>query len=267
MKNLRREDLSIHHFVRFNILNEYIETDSNVALSFLPDVSTTGSYVYQADSNRFPPPNSFGRGWSYIDAYGDITEQTSTITVYDEFDNVISGSEYMVDYADGRIITSGTVEPVKVTYKYFYVAQVGEWNEVEASDVPVVVVDIEITEKEGFQLGGGKRVPRRGHFHIFATNQAERDDLIEMLYDGIYNKCCPNQNWTKGAMLDWNGTFNHDYVYELIQYHSALMFENVIARTLSIPLRRIPSEDMDMLSDLNRYRGRIDFDVFHWEEV
>lgn len=267
MKKLRKEDLSIHHFIRYRILSEYLETDSDVPLVFLPDVSTTDSYVYEAQSDRYPAPNSFGRGWAYIDAYGDVTEQTSMATVYDSFGSVISGSEYMIDYVDGRVITSGTVTPAKITYGYFYVAQVNEWEDVEASDVPVVVVDIEITTKEGFQLGGGRRVPRRGHLHIFASSQAERDDLIEMLYDGLYNKCCPNQNWTKGTMLDWNGTFNEDYIYETMAYSSQLMFDNVVARAISLPLRKSFGEDVKMLSDLNRYRGRLDFNVFHWEEV
>ncbi|GAF91548.1 unnamed protein product, partial [marine sediment metagenome] len=84
-----------------------------------------------------------------------------------------------------------------------------------------------------------------------------------------YQKCCPNQNWTKGSMIDWDGTFNENYIYETIQYHSSLHFENVVSRNINPPLlRSIPGgEDLTMLSDLNRYRARIDFDVFHWEEA
>lgn len=267
MKTLRKEDLSLHHYLRYAVLSDFVETETRAPVQYLPDFSTEGSYVYEVISTRSPSPTSFGRGWVYIDAYGDTTEQVNSVIVYDALNNVISGSEYMVDYVDGRIITSGTVTPSTVTYNYFYISLVNEWPDVEASDVPVVVVDFVFSEKEGFQLGGGKRVPRRGHLHVFATDQGERDDLLELLYDGLYNKCCPNQNWTKGTMLDWNGTFNQNYTYELINYHSQLMFEGVRARSLSIPLRRIPTEDMSMLSDLNRYRGRIDFEMFHWEEA
>ena len=265
MQRLRQEDLSLHHFIRFNILNEYIENDVDVPLTYLPDISTTGSYVYQAESTRTPLPNDLGRGIVYIDAYGDITEQQNAVTVYDGLGAVISGS-YMVDYVDGRVITSGTVTPAVVTYKYFYVSLVNEWEDIEAAGVPVVVVNLESFEKVGFQLGGGKRVPRSGHLHIFASTRAERDDLAELLYDGINEKCCPNQRWPKGSLLSWDGTFNNDYVYEIIQYSSNLHFENVRSRNINPPLLGIPSRDMTMLSDLNRYRARIDFDVFHWEE-
>jgi len=268
MKKFRKEDLSLHHYLRFNVLNEFVETDTDVPLVYLPDISTTESFVYEAQSSRIPSPTSLGRGWVYLDAYGDTTEQQSAVTVYDASNNVISGSNnYMVDYIDGRIITSGTVTPDHVTYQYFYVSLVNEWQDVEAADVPVIAVNLEGFMKEGFQLGGGRRVPRRGRLHVFATNQAERDDLTELLYDGIYNKCVPNQDWPKGSMIDWNGTFNEDYEYELIQYHSHLQFENVVSRNVNaVFLREIPNSDLTMLSDLNRYRARIDFSMFHWEE-
>jgi len=266
MKKFRKEDLSLHHYLRYNVLDEYIETDTNVSLTYLPDISSAGSQVYEAESNRLPPPISLGRGWVYIDAYGDVTEQQNAVTVYNSVGSVISGTEYMIDYIDGRVITDGSVTPSVVTYKYFCVSLVNEWQDVEAADVPVVVVDLNTFEKEGFQLGGGKRVPRKGYLHIFATNQAERDDLMELLYDGINEKCVPNQNWTKGSMIDWNGTWNDDYIYELVQYESGLHIENVRARHITPPFTSgIPRTDSTMFSDLHRYRARIDFEMFYWK--
>ena len=267
MKKLRKEDLSLHHYIRSNVLDEFIETDTDIPLTYLPDVSTSDSMVYEATSGRTPSPTSIGRGWVYIDTYGDIIEQQNTVTVYDASDNVISGSEYMIDYVDGRVITSGTVTPDHVTYQYFYVSIVNEWQDIEAAGARVVVVNMDSFVKEGFQLGGGRRVPRRGFFNVFATNQAERDDLNELLYDGIYQKCVPNQNWPKGSMIDWNGTFNEAYEYELIANHSHLQFEGVEARNIAATfIRGIPNIDLTMLSDLNRYRARISFSMFHIEE-
>jgi hypothetical protein len=268
MKKLRKEDLSLHHYIRFNVLNEFIETDTNATLRYNEEQSTPpNSMVYDSVTSMLPIPTSLGRGWSYIDTYGDITEQQNSVIVYDSVGSVISGAEYMVDYIDGRVITSGTVVPATVTYKFFYVSVVNEWEDVYAAGVPVVSIHLDGFEKEGFQLGGGRKPIRRGHFHIFATNQGERDDLKELLYDGIYNKCVPNQNWPKGTMLDWNGTFSDHYEYELILYHSNLHCENVRAVNLHPPLLGgIPRTDITMLSDLNRYRARIDFDMFHFEE-
>ena len=157
--------------------------------------------------------------------------------------------------------------PATATYKFFYVSIVNEWEDVYAAGPPVVSIHLDSFIKEGFQLGGGRKPTRKGHLHIFATSQGERDDLKELLYDGIYQKCVPNQDWPKGTMLDWNGTFSDHYEYALIDYHSNLHIENVKALNLHPPLLGgIPRTDVSMLSDLNRYRARIDFDMFHWEE-
>jgi len=268
MQKLRQEDLSLHHYLRFNVLNQYIETDYNIPLEYLSDISEAGSYVYASSSTRLPSPTSLGRGWVYLDNYGDTTEQQNAVTVYDASNAVISGSNYMIDYVDGRIVTSDVgIVPSSVTYQYFYVSLVNEWQDVAAADVPVVVVNLEATEKEGFQLGGGKKPIRRGRLHIFANNQAERDDLIELLYDGIDKKCVPNQIWPQGSMIDWDGTFSNNYIYEVAQYESSLHIDDVVARNVNPSLlSAVPRIDMTMLSDLNRYRARIDFNMFYWKE-
>ena len=142
MKQLRKEDLSLHHFIRFSVLNEYIEEDVNVPLEYLPDVSISDSMVYQAVSSRTPSPTNLGRGWVYLDSYGSITEQQNAVTVYDANSAVISGTEYMIDYIDGRVITSGTITPSTVTYKYFYVSLVNEWEDIEAAGEAVVVINL-----------------------------------------------------------------------------------------------------------------------------
>lgn len=270
MQKFRKEDLSVHHYLRFNVLNEYVETEYSASFNYLDSVSVTGSYVYEAASDVAPSPTSLGRGWVYLDAYGDTTQQSGSITVYDSNNVIISGSNYKIDYIDGRIITASlSIVPSTVTYKYFYVSLVNEWEDVQAAKAPVVVLQLESFRKEGFQLGGGKRVPRNGRCHIFASNRAERDDIMELIYDGLYNKSCPSQSWSKGSILDWDGTFNSSYVYETISKQSNLHFDNVRARQISPPLFGDTAGTADvygMLSDLNRYRARIDFELFYWEE-
>jgi hypothetical protein len=267
MEKLRQEDLSLHYYLRHFVLNDYIEVDTSVPLVYLDDVSDPpNSYVYEASSSLEPSPTSRGRGWVYTDTDPYTTEQTGSVIVYDAGDSVISGTEYMIDYVDGRIVTSGTVTPATVTYDWYYVALVNDWDDALVSDVPVVVVELADFTKEGFQLGGGRVVPRRGRFHIFASNTAERDDLAELLYDGIYNKCVNLQTFEKGTMIDWDGTFNDAYTYDTISGSSHLNFERVRSRLITPPL--IPDRrTLVSLSDINRYRNRIDFTMFHYEEA
>jgi hypothetical protein len=268
MEKLRQEDLSLHHYLRHFVLSEYIETDTSVPLVYLDDVSdpASSSYVYQASTTLEPSPTSRGRGWVYTDVSPYITEQTSSVIVYDGNGAVISGSEYMVDYIDGRVVTSGTVTPATVTYDWYYVALVNDWADAIVSDVPVVVIELADFAKSGFLLGGGRVVRRRGRFHIFASSTAERDDLAELLYDSIYNKCVNFQTFETGTMIDWDGTYHELYTYATVDESSHLQFENVRSRIITIPL--IPDRrTLVSLSDINRYRNRIDFTMFHYEEA
>jgi hypothetical protein len=270
MKNLRREDLSLHHYIKNHILQDFIEAEEDVSLSYVAEESIPGSsYVYEAQSIMDPPPVSKGRGWVYLDNPTDVTEQTSsgTITVRDSSGVVISSSNYNVDYIDGRIICgSPSIVPATVSYEFHYVSTVDEWGNIEAADVPVVAIGISSFVKQGFQLGAGKFVSRRVDLNIFASNQAEKDDLSECLYDGLYLKSCAYQLYPKGTMLDWDGIWNDDFEYATISGSSSLKFDNVESRTIK-PTLMVPSRDSVMLSDLNRYRSRISFDMIHWEEA
>jgi len=266
MKRVRKEDLSLHDYIKNCVLAEFVEVETTT-LSYLEEQSSPGSYVYGTDSIMVPLPTNTGRGWRYVDSWGDTTEQQNMVTVYDEFGTIISGSNYLIDYIDGRVILANpNIVPYSVTYNWNYVAVVDEWETIETSEVPIVVVDISGFEKEGFQLGAGKRVPRQVTLHVFANDTAERDDIMETLYDGLYLKGCPNQEFNRGTLLDWNGTFNQNYEYSTISGSSQLKFDNIMARTVSVPLLTIPTRDVTMLSDVNRYRARIRFEVFHWEE-
>jgi len=269
MKALRKEDLSLHHHIKNYVLRDYIEKEENISLSYLSSESSPPtSYVYEANSDMYPSPASKGRGWVYLDNPSDVTEQTSsgTITVRDAVGTVINGSNYNVDYVDGRIIvdTLSSV-PATINYKWNYVSIVDEWPDIEAADTPVVAIGISSFSKTGFQLGAGKFVSRRVDLNIFASDQAEKDDISECLYDGLYLKSCNYQSFPKSTMIDWDGTFNQEYEFATISGSSNLKFDNVESRTVRASLM-VPSRDSTMLSDLNRYRSRISFDMIHWEE-
>lgn len=268
MKALRKEDLSLHHYLKNYVLQDFIETESGVPLSYLKDESSVGSYVYQIESLMDPPVTSKGRGLVYLDTPTDIKEQTSSgiLAVYDAVGIVISSSNYMVDYVDGRVIFDSTDSvPATIDYKFYYVSTVDEWPDAESADPPIVAIGISNFVKQGFQLGGGKLVSRRVELNIFASNQAEKDDIQETLYDGLYLKSCNYQAFSKGSMIDWDGTFNQYYKYATVSGSSNLKFDNPESRTVRATLM-IPSRDSTILSDLNRYRARISFDMVHWKE-
>lgn len=307
MRNLRREDLSLYQYIKNTALRDYIEKEEGIELE--PVSAEEFSYVYQAVSLMSPSPFSRGRGWSYFDcpstdgdgdcvysvnttcvpefimvsgtdALGNTCvgtpEQDYRITVYDENLVTISGSEYIIDYVDGRIITgTNTVIPKYINYAWHYVSCVDEWGLVETASVPVVVIDLYGTDKEGYQIGAGKKVKRKANVHIFATSQSERDDLMEVLYDSFYNKSAPVYEFTTGDVLAHDGTFfgrteNPNKLTSLFNritlndeniLHGSMMFTNVSARHISLPLLGpIVRTDITQ-SELNAYRAVISFDV------
>ena len=187
------------------------------------------------------------------------------------------------DYIDGRIVSTRELASPYVTYAWNYVSVVDEWAAVEASNPPVVVIDVSGTDKSGYQLGGGKKVLRKVDLHIFGSNTAERNDLAETLYDGFYNRSCPIHDFTTGSVLDHDGTFygrrnltdrvsnpinKLTYLFDrnLLSNISKLQFDSVTSRHVNLPLVMTRGGDEIMLSDLNAYRSKVSFDMLSYDD-
>jgi len=269
------------------------------------------------DPDGFAPnPTERGRGWVYLDegtvsgtdqcspyvtvsgtdADGGILapghdpdsgipEQSDRITVYDSTGTVVippvdefGNFNYLVDYLDGRIVTNGTVVPSYIDYHWHYVSLVDEWAAVEAADPPVVVIDMHGTDKAGYQLGGGKKQIRKVDLHVFATDPAERNDIVEELVDSLFNKSAPLYDFPLGTMLDYDGTWygrkqNSNKLTSLFNRRHAshvignMEFMNVTSRHVSLPLVMTRDRSEVMLSDLNAYRSKVSFDLVTYTYV
>jgi len=311
MRSLRKEDLSLYYHLKHVGLFEFIELEELAPLQKMDteEFWNTDFLVYEAltewclEPDGFAPnPTERGRGWVYLDSgtvvsgtgqcapyvvvsgtdmqntaytteFGGIPEQSERIKVYDVDGVLIPDQDYMVDYLDGRIITDGTVAtPVYIDYYWHYVSLVDEWAAVEAADPPVVVVDMHGTDKAGYQLGGGKKQIRKVDLHVFATNPAERNDIVEELVDSLFNKTAPLYDFPLGTMLDYDGTwygrketdnkltslFNRQRASHVI---GNMEFMNVTSRHVSLPLVMTRDRNEVMLSDLNAYRSKVTFDL------
>ncbi len=301
MTKLRKEDLSLYYYLKDIVLSSFIEQEELVPLCYMPEISTSTSYVYEALSTMEPSPTERGRGWIYFDTDFDAClcnsatcsgtpEQQNRVTLYYttvsgaiETNTPINVNEYMVDYLDGRIVTSGTYgpetayKPTYVDYWWNYVSLVDEWAVVEAADPPVVVIDMHGTDKTGYQLGPGKKVVRKVDLHIFASNTAERNDIVETLYNGLYNRSCPLYEFPKGTVLDYDGTWygrreslNRDTMLfdrtTISGVIGNLEFYNVSARHVNLPLLMTKGRGDVMLSDLNAYRSKVSFELVSYTQ-
>lgn len=303
MSVLRKSDLSLYLYLKDTVLKDFIEVEEQLPLQLVPELSDLESYVYEAVTTMEPAPTDPGRGWVYFDAVsgtnnyapftsvsgmngdGDVAygipEQNERVIVYETVAGTLSivpWADYMIDYVDGRIISSRVLEIPYVTYYWNYVSVVDEWAAIEAANTPIIVIDIHGTDKKGYQLGGGKKVIRKADIYIFASNPAERNDLVEMIYDGLYNKSCPLYEFVTGSVLDYDGTFygrrglldrianpinKLTFLFDrgTISNMTSLYFDNVTSRHVNIPILMSQSGDQIMLSDLNAYRSKVSFDI------
>lgn len=286
MTKLRKEDLSLYYYIKDSVLIDFAELEEDVPLEYVPAISSETSFVYEALTDMLPSPTARGRGWLYFDTVSGTSpfcdrglptrEQSDRVTVYDSLGATISGNNYIVDYIDGRIVTSGTVSPVEVSYDWHYVSVVDEWAAIQAEDPPVVVIDTHGTDKSGYQLGGGRKEGRKVSIHIFASSTAERNDIVEKIYDSLYLKSIPIYDFPQGSVLDYDGTFynrknNLDkdtnlFDRTVVSGVGNLFFDNVTSRHVNLPLVMSRGTDQVMLSDLNAYRSKISFDMFSYTD-
>jgi len=309
MSRLRKEDLSLYYYIKDSVLSCFVEKEELISLVCMPELSTSTSVVYETNTTMEPSPVDRGRGWVYFDtvtgtnAYQAPTdpcapataycstddyivvsgtradgvdcfgtpEQDGRVVVYDSDFNIIPNTSYIVDYIDGRVVTSGTVTPVYVDYHWNYISVVDEWSAIEASDAPVVVIDMSETKQEGYQLGGGKKIIRKVDLHVFGGDPAERNDIVDALYNGLYIQSCPLYDFPTGGVLDYDGTFfgrkNNPnkltslFSRETFSGSSRLQFEEVVSRHVNLPLVMTRTKDEVLLSDLNAYRSKVTFNV------
>lgn len=285
MYRLRKEDSSVYLYIKDSVLSNFIEFQEKESLIYSDKLSSTEYKVFTIDSFMEPYPFSRGRGIVYFDDLTDVPlvcdgyyvgtpEQTNRVTVYDNSLSIIPDYDYIVDYVDGNILMLGDDTPKYIDYYWNYVSLVDEWSLVQTAKAPVVVIDIDTTNKEGFQLGGGKKVRRKGSLIIFASSAAERKDILEVLYDSMYLQSCALYNFQEGVVLNYDGTFkgrkvnlnkaSNLFSRTTISGSSNLKFENVEAKNINLPLTDISSNNLP--SSINAYRARINFDLVSYIE-
>ena len=290
MTKWRKIDLSLYYYLKDTVFKSFIEVEENIPLQemvYIDGMEDARSNVYEALTEMVPRPTDRGRGWVYFDesdivyclrntaTFSGTPEQSYRVVVYDILGSGISDQEYMVDYIDGRIITSGTIDPYSVDYYWNYVSVVDEWAAIEAADPPVVVIDIHGADPAGYQLGGGVKDVRKTDIHIFASSTAERNDIVETLYNGLFNKSIPVYEFPEGSVLDYDGTFygrreNMNKSETLFSREvnddniGNMMFEKLSIRHVNLPLIMSRGVNEVMLSDLNAYRSKVAFDLISY---
>ncbi len=243
LSTLRLEDISLFNYIKYEVLGySFIEQLSDVALTLDTDLD-----LYVPDYSGYSPaPNSVGRGWvpfDEADGGTDVSsEQTSRVSV-------TGATTYNVNYALGGIQTAET--PTAASFYWNYVSVIDGWPDGEnPPEVPIVAVDVSGSTRKGYQIGPGYQSSRKASVHVFATNSAERDDLVDTIHNSLYNRLISVVDYSEGDYLDYDGFYNSSFSRTTMSGISNILFDDVSVKYLSFP---------SDWGDLNRYRATFSF--------
>lgn len=242
---LKIYDASIINYIKYEVLPaHFTERITEEPLVYSSDLEG-----YVTESNMIPLPTSAGRGWVMFDetivngvvVVDTASEQTTKVSV-------IGATTYDIDYLRGRIINPDST-PTSVSYSWHYVSLVEGWPGVDPPPLPAVAVDLTSSDKAGFQLGGGTKDILEGSVYIFATSEAEKKELTDIIYQALYSRSLSIGNWHEGSYLDFDGTYS-GFQPSAVGGLTSGIFTAVHANLVG------PRMDW---SEVNRHRSQVDF--------
>lgn len=241
MELSRLIDINLAYYVRNNILvpamSEFVENAS------LTQVSST-EFGISVPPSFYPNPFAEGRGIIYYDevlASGvgyvpdDSHEQLTKVVVKDSGSSIIPPTDYDINYKGGKLINV-TNTPNTISYYYNYVSVLDAYEPDSIKlDLPFVAIDSNAQAPiNPLELGGGKITNRIINIHVYASNKAERDDIVQFLHKGFENKSTPivDFNSSNGFILNYNGTFNSNFNKTFLSGSSKIFFTGVSSRNV-----------------------------------
>lgn len=259
MNLTRKDDISLYLYIKDTLLGpQFSELVEGVTLTAAGN-SLWDIEVFEDDICPFKRGKETGRGRGliYFDQINDCTvvgpEQTDMIKVYDG-STVVSG--YSINYVTGQIISSADLSMCEIDYYWNRVAVIDAWPYEDVPPLPLISLELNRSTSLPFQLGHGDIRQASWNIQVFATNKGERNDILDIIYSGLYLRRCSVYDMQFGLPLKQDGTFNSRFNTDLITNYSELYFEKVERK-----LTGLPSWGFYQTETINRYRAEITFDT------
>jgi len=269
VKLTRQEDISLYLYLRDRIIMpQYAELSEGYGL-----VSAGSNGVWNIDYSteidirpfRRGEYSGLGRGLVYFDVINDVCsfglEQDEMVVVKDGSGGELERSQYAINYLNGQIISEVDLTSYTVDYYWYYVSILDAWPSEEVPALPVVSVELQLGDSKPLQLGGGAIREASWNVQIFANNKGERDDLMDVIYEGVYQKRCPIYTYENGLPLRYDGQFNSNFSVVRNTKFPSLFFENVEKR-----LSGLPSWGFYETEIVNKYRAEITFETMGYQQ-
>jgi len=151
--------------------------------------------------------------------------ETDLVIVRDQNNNILPRSYYQIDYRQGRIrwpaptTPSGALNeiPTTVDYRFHMISMLdGYPSDDSIPELPIVCLYPLSDENKALQIGPGAKFTRRYAIDVFATNNAEKRDILDIIHSSIYNKPISVIDFNRsGEPLEHWGIINEDFIQDI----------------------------------------------------
>lgn len=270
MRLTRKEDISVYLYLKDVVLGpRYSEAAIGESLTRVGANVWDIGYDYLLGKHPFrrrvvidPPTNLYkdytglGRGMLYFDYVGETClfgiEQQDIVRLYN---GATTASGYRVNYITGQILSDQDLSSYSIDYEWNYISVIDSWPYEDVPPLPIVCVDMQSAGNLPLQLGGGEIRDGFWNVQVFANNKGERDDIIDLIYENIYQRRCPLYLLPSGLPLQ-NGLYNEMFDSSIHNIYSSMFFENIQKRLSGLPQWGFYEQEQ-----INRYRAEITFDT------
>jgi hypothetical protein len=264
MRLTRKEDISLYLYIKdVTVSPQYYEITTGASLTSAGNNLWNIGYDTELGIHPFKRGDysGLGRGLVYFDHVGACSlfgiEQSDLIRVYD---GATVASGYRVNYLTGQIETSEDLTGYNVDYEWNYVSVIDAWPAEDVPALPIISIEMQEADKSPLQLGGGDIRNAFWNIEIFASNKGERDDLVDTIYDSLYQRRCTIYTFPSGLPLNMYGFFNASFDTSAHSEYKHLIFENIDKKLTGLPSWGFYSQEL-----LNRYRAGITFDTIAYK--
>lgn len=262
MKLTRQEDVNLYFYIRDVVVGpqyaEFVEAEQLVSAG-----AGKWDILYPTEIEIHPfkrgTHNGLGRGLLYFDLVLDRctfgVQQTQMVQVYSGSSSPLEAG-YSINYLTGQIYSNLDLSDYTVDYYWNYVSVIDAWPNEDVPALPIVTIELQRGQSLPLQLGGGDIRDSSWHIEIFANSKGERDDLMDIVFEGLNLRACPLYTFSTGLPLTREGLYNSNFQLEFHPNYPSLSFENVEKSLTGLPSWGFYENEV-----INKYRAGITFDT------
>lgn len=153
------------------------------------------------------------------------TREDNLVIVRDQNNNILPRDNYQIDYRNGRIrwpaptTPSGSLNliPTTVDYRFQVVSLLdGYPSDEDVPETPIVCLYPLEDKLKPLQIGPGLNFKRKYAIDVFASNNSEKRNILDVLQEELYNKTIPviDFNRTGEPLKHW-GVINDDFIQDI----------------------------------------------------